>query len=403
MAEGARHPMRRPIHVALITAGDVGPAAGGAYTADAALLRQVMGALRPDDITTVVRLVDSGMTPDSRGPHESAEQVFRRGPIERARGVILRHPAFWRLQRRGFLLPKSSLESHLISEGVDLVVGCWPGMASLDWPRLPFWTAFWDLGHRDLSEFPEVAQLRLFEMRESTFRRGLTRASMILTESQESIRNLAHAYGLLEDRMLAIRLVPDVAAEGEEPRLGRDPNLAVYPAQFWPHKNHLVLLHAIDLLLRQGRNPRHLVLTGSDKGNEAHVRSHAKGLGVEDHVTFAGFVSVALLRDLYSRATIMVMPSLLGPTNLPPLEALSYGCAVAASQALDAQEISPCGVREVSPFDVPAWADLLDRDIPVPLPDRAAVQQALSARLKSNRVALEGALDRFAQERSLWP
>jgi glycosyltransferase involved in cell wall biosynthesis len=226
---------------------------------------------------------------------------------------------------------------------------------------------------------------------------------MILTESQESIRNLAHAYGLLEDRMLAIRLVPDVAAEGEEPRLGRDPNLAVYPAQFWPHKNHLVLLHAIDLLLRQGRNPRHLVLTGSDKGNEAHVRSHAKGLGVEDHVTFAGFVSVALLRDLYSRATIMVMPSLLGPTNLPPLEALSYGCAVAASQALDAQEISPCGVREVSPFDVPAWADLLDRDIPVPLPDRAAVQQALSARLKSNRVALEGALDRFAQERSLWP
>ena len=402
MAEDIGNPMRRPIHVALLTSGEVNPAAGGAFTADEALLLQIIAALRPEDTSTVVRLVDSGKTPNSRA-QESETQIFRRSPISRAMGIALRHPACWRLQRRGHLLLKSSLEGHLISEGVDLVVGCAPGLASLDWQRLPYWAAFWDLGHRDLSEFPEVTQSRLFEMRERTNRRGLTRASMIVTESEESIRNLAHTYGLLEDRMLAIRLVPDVVADYDEPQPGRDPNLAIYPAQFWPHKNHLVLLHAIDLLVRQGRNPRRLVLTGSDKGNEAHVRRRARDLGIGDHVVFSGFVTAAALRDLYSRASIMVMPSLLGPTNLPPLEALSHGCAVAACHALDARLVSPTGVLEVLPFDVPAWADLLDRDIPVALPDRAQVRKGIEARMKSNHRALRGALDQFALRRALWP
>ena len=65
MDKGERNALRRPIHVALITSGQVGIDAGGAYTADEALLRQVTSALRSDDDVTVVRLMDSRKTSNS--------------------------------------------------------------------------------------------------------------------------------------------------------------------------------------------------------------------------------------------------------------------------------------------------------------------------------------------------
>ena len=45
MIDRGDHSMRRPIHVALLTSGEVDPTAGGAFTADEALLLQIMAAL----------------------------------------------------------------------------------------------------------------------------------------------------------------------------------------------------------------------------------------------------------------------------------------------------------------------------------------------------------------------
>jgi glycosyltransferase involved in cell wall biosynthesis len=394
--------MRRPIHVALLTSGDVSPAAGGAFTADEALLRQVVEALGASDTSVVIRLLDAGQPPNEAAAEASVE-VFRRRPGGRLIGRILRHPLFWRLQLRGHCMPRSGLEQRLIDAGVDLVVVCSPAMAALDWQRLPYWVAFWDLGHRDLPEFPELAQSRKFEMRDEMYRRGLTRASNVLTESDASSSKIAQTYGILSDRIHAVRFVVESADVAGDRAIITKSDLAFYPAQFWPHKNHVVLLHAMKLLVEQGRRPRRLVFSGSDKGNEEFVRGIAISLGVESWVTFAGFVSASTLKELYDAATIVVMPSLLGPTNLPPLEGLVHGCVVAASHAGDAKLISPQSVVEIAPFDVAGWANVLDRDLPVTLPDPDQVRQALSDRRNANIERLRHALDEFGLRRSLWP
>jgi glycosyltransferase involved in cell wall biosynthesis len=54
---------------------------------------------------------------------------------------------------------------------------------------------------------------------------------------------------------------------------------------------------------------------------------------VEDFIEDKGFVSQAELEQLMSRCSALVMPSLLGPTNLPPLDALLRGKAVVVSDA----------------------------------------------------------------------
>jgi len=286
--------------------------------------------------------------------------------------------------------------------GVDLVVQVSPGMAVLDWQSLPSWVAFWDLGHRDFPELPEMAQLRKFELLEKTYRIGLVRASKVIAESAESCRKLAVAYGLLPDRFLVVRLVPDVPEDNDEINVSRDPHLAFYPAQFWPHKNHVVLLHALKLLMIEGRQPRHLVLAGSDKGNEKHIRRLTRDLGVEAHVTFAGFVSFERLQEYYRTAAVTVMPSILGPTNLPPLEALAMGCPVAASVADDANSLSDIGITHVKPFDVEGWSMILDAATQLLAPDRSKVREAVEARRQANVDGLSQALDEFAVLRTLW-
>jgi glycosyltransferase involved in cell wall biosynthesis len=74
-----------------------------------------------------------------------------------------------------------------------------------------------------------------------------------------------------------------------------------------------------------------LVFTGSDKGNENYIRELVSELGLDTKVLFLGFVSNLELKTLYKKAISLVMPTFLGPTNMPLLEARSLGCPIVCS------------------------------------------------------------------------
>jgi glycosyltransferase involved in cell wall biosynthesis len=66
-------------------------------------------------------------------------------------------------------------------------------------------------------------------------------------------------------------------------------------------------------------------MTGADKGVGDKILSSAKTHGVKASVIDLGFVDDHLLTHLMKTAVCVVMPSYLGPTNIPPLEALLMG------------------------------------------------------------------------------
>jgi glycosyltransferase involved in cell wall biosynthesis len=111
-----------------------------------------------------------------------------------------------------------------------------------------------------------------------------------------------------------------------------------YPAQFWPHKNHVNLLLALKLLNDDSSVPLELVLSGSDKGNLHYVQQTVDRLGLSQLVHFVGFVSREDLANLYRQAIALIYPSFFGPDNLPPLEAFAIGCPVAAARVAGADE-----------------------------------------------------------------
>lgn len=190
-----------------------------------------------------------------------------------------------------------------------------------------------DLMHRYEGRFPEVR--KDYDVRERLFSSKAKYAWCILTDSRLGKRQFRESYAkYIRNKKLHIVSLPFVAPEHitkcEEEFTDTPDKYVFYPAQFWQHKNHINLLKAINLLVEDIPDI-HLLLVGSEKNGMKNVKRYLVDHELADHVTIKGFVSDGSLAYLYRHAVGMVMPSYFGPTNIPPLEAMSLGCPVAVS------------------------------------------------------------------------
>ena len=72
-------------------------------------------------------------------------------------------------------------------------------------------------------------------------------------------------------------------------------------------------------------------MSGADKGNLTYIKEVIKQNHLENNVVFTGFVSDEAIYTFYRNAIALVMPTYLGPTNMPLLEAYYLGCPVVCS------------------------------------------------------------------------
>jgi len=238
---------------------------------------------------------------------------------------------------------KGIVQSWVVEKQIDFVWFLSPYYEPVE---VPFATTVWDLGHRELPCFPEVSLSGwTFDQREGFYSHVLPRASIVVIGNDVGARSVNDFYRVSFENIrripLPVNVGPLQGLRAESTALqpyGLTPGeFLFYPAQFWPHKNHVTLVDTLGLLRRQGQ-PFKLVLTGSDKGNRAHVESHVSQCGLRDSVIFAGFVETPVLHQLYLNAFAMVFASLMGPDNLPPLEAMALGCPVVCAAFNGARE-----------------------------------------------------------------
>jgi glycosyltransferase involved in cell wall biosynthesis len=223
----------------------------------------------------------------------------------------------------------------------------WPlGLYALDALDVPFIATVLDLQHRIQPWFPEVSRGRLWQSRENYYQDYLRRATFVITGTEEGRREIERYYGLAPDRIRVLPLAtPRFALEGERAdsrtrlaALGLEPGFLFYPAQFWSHKNHVNLLHALRLLHDKHGLLYQLVLVGSDQGNQKYIHRVATDLRLDKYVRFLGYVSQEDLVAIYLGAEALIFVTFFGPDNLPPLEAFALGCPVVASNVRGASE-----------------------------------------------------------------
>jgi len=280
---------------------------------------------------------------------------------------------------------------------------------------IPFIATVWDLEHRKQPYFPEVSVTGwTWAQREQTYRAVLPRASFIVTGTQVGKNEIVHYYGVNPDN---VKVVPfpvarkelreaslDVRVLREKYRIKGD--FLLYPAQFWPHKNHVNLLRALDVLRQRDGLKLNLVLTGSDKGNQHYVRDKVREWELSDQVFDLGFVSREELNALYRGALALIFPSFFGPDNIPPLEAFALGCPVLASCIAGAEEQLRSAALLFNPTDP---ADIADKVLAVrsdpALRKQLAEEGAEIAQLRSPEryiAQIDEILNDFAAIRQCW-
>ena len=314
------------MHVALICVTD--PLSGGAATYERAAVARLM-RLRSDELRISVWLPGKAA---SIMPSDDVEAYVYRDWLGSRILMWLRSslPGFYILRAMGKRY--GTLERTLAQQHVDLALFLSPNPVAIDFVDMPMISTVWDLGHREIPEFPELSGTRHFEERDLFYTRILPRSVHVFTESEILSDRLCRIYGLDPHRLTAVGLLAslledDGAAVQEPSPPGR---FLLYPAHFWPHKRHVLALEALRQFHRH--HPEHqdvrLVLTGGDKGNLDHVRSAATAMGLMKSVEFKGFVSDSELARLVRTATALLFPSALGNMNLPQLEAALVGTPV---------------------------------------------------------------------------
>jgi glycosyltransferase involved in cell wall biosynthesis len=115
-----------------------------------------------------------------------------------------------------------------------------------------------------------------------------------------------------------------------------------YPANFWVHKNHEVLLVAYQIYLAKSaeRIPWKLVFTGHLDERARSLQKMAADLGIASHVTFSGHVPESELAKLYSTASCLVFPSLHEGFGIPIVEAMSFGLPIICGNDTSIPEIA---------------------------------------------------------------
>ena len=224
--------------------------------------------------------------------------------------------------------------------------------------------------HRDHVEFPEVGHILEFEARENLFRKALPKAVAVIADSPLGKENLIRRYGLDENRVHWIALSParrNIKSENHnfDPTISAEipPNSSYifYPAQFWAHKNHRLIIDALSYLRKSKGIDVYAVFCGSDCGNLSFVLDIAKKRGISDLIKYMGFVPDAEMNSYYRKSLALVMPTYFGPTNMPPLEAFSLGVPVVVSDLPGIRDQVGDAALLVSPHDSKGLAEVLIR------------------------------------------
>jgi glycosyltransferase involved in cell wall biosynthesis len=231
----------------------------------------------------------------------------------------------------------SSIENKLRNDKIDIIYFLGPNLVSHGIKNIPYIFTLWDLGHLDFLEFPEFSYDTQFETREFTNLIGLKKSYRVIVDSEWGKKNVIKKYNLDEKRIEVLKFLPNIneiksSSEvniKEKYKLKND--YIFYPANFWIHKNHMYILKAIKILREEENINIDVVFSGSAEGNLKYILDKAKEFKIDDLIHYIGFVPNEEVPSLYKQSLSLVMPTYLGPTNIPPLEAFAYKTPVCYS------------------------------------------------------------------------
>ena len=262
-----------------------------------------------------------------------------------------------------FFFFKNKFESFLKKKNIDLVYFVGPSQYSLYLEDTKFFLTVPDVSVRENLEFPEIVNSSEFHRKDNIFQKSLPRALGIITNSEIIKKRISFFYRVLEERIFVISHQPsssisnfnDIKKSKQDEirkKFQLPKNYIFYPSMYLPHKNHVTIIDALKIL-KSEKNFSNLkvVCCGNDIGYLKNLKKYCEQQNLTKDILFLDFVSDDYLPYLYIDSAILLMPSLIGPTNIPPWEAFKMNKPVIYSDLPGIRDVLGDAVHYVKPMN----------------------------------------------------
>ncbi|RCJ39272.1 hypothetical protein A6769_05725 [Nostoc punctiforme NIES-2108] len=263
--------------------------------------------------------------------------------------------------------------------------------------------------------YPEFFTLEDRYNRELHFPSSTRMADRVITISEFSKGTIVEHHRLAPEKVIVSYLSTDERyyrsnqiAQAPDRDLPKD--FILFPANFWKHKNHDRLLKALRLLKEERNLVIDAVFTGFEQANGYPLSLKAQEYGLRSQVHLLGYVTVEQLAYLYTKARMLVFPSLFEGFGIPLVEAMAAGCPVTAADATSVPEITSSAAELFDP-NLPqaiaetiekVWQDNILRQKMISLGKQRAQEFSPSMTAQSHLTAFTEALQAYSYPQFLW-
>ena len=210
---------------------------------------------------------------------------------------------------------------------------------------------------------PRSRKTRLLPLYRRLMKEVGTRSDFIITVSDFSRQDTIQHLAIPSERAgRVVRVYNGVNPLFHPPAIPVEPGTQeiLYVGRFDPYKELVTLVEAFAQLRQSGLRARLRVIGPPDpRYPEPHER--ARALGLEELISWSGYLSNEELRAAYQRAAVFVLPSSYEGFGLPVLEAMACGTPVVCSNATSLPEVAGDAALLVEPGQSAPLADAIRR------------------------------------------
>ncbi len=239
------------------------------------------------------------------------------------------------------------VESPLLRRlGADLLFCPFTGIFFYD-PAVPVVSVVHDLQYLYYPQFFESTDRH---ERDRHFRHVCQVARRVVSISEYTRASVLEHGGISPERVVTIPSAPQKRLGAPAPssveRIFSSLPLAagrylLYPANFWRHKNHELLLTAFGIYrAAHPQSDLKLVLTGEPSPRRDELMEATRRMGLAAQVLFAGYLPEEDFAALLGSAAAMIFPSLFEGFGMPVLEAMAAGVPVLCGNLTSLPEVA---------------------------------------------------------------
>lgn len=202
----------------------------------------------------------------------------------------------------------------------------------------------WDINHKLDNYFPEFKSIETFNQKEKVLKKVVNNSFKVIVNSKKASEDIERFYNCDQKKISIIPFntpLPDISKNNNKEFFNQIFNsfeinkkkIFFYPAQYWPHKNHIYLFSVLKNL-KKINNDFILVLTGGNKGNLEFLKKKVTEYNLENCVKFYNFLNEDQIIALYMNSDALLMPTYVARSTLPLLEAFYFNLPVFYSKAI---------------------------------------------------------------------